>query len=176
MGAIESPRIRRLRADYENVRKLAGNSDFIHIESIAGNPPEKYIIKFTCKGIAHIDSSQAPIISEEHKVKIELHKEYPVKAPYLVWMTDIFHPNFDGPKVCINDQFWSVEQKLEDLILMLGRMIQFQHFNVESKLDGIAASWAAAHRSILPIDNRPLYRGIKDPNSNTTNVIKINIK
>ncbi len=176
MAEKESPRIRILRVDYERVKILINNSDFIHVDKVGGNPPESYLIRFTCKGIAGIDSQGTPIISENHRVMIELHKEYPVKAPHLKWTTPIFHPNFHDSKVCINDNLWSPEQRLDDLIIMLGRMIQFQHYNTESVLNSSAQNWTRMHQNELPLDDRPLHRGVIDKIENNSKIVKIRVR
>ena len=48
-----NPRIRanRLRAEFERVRQLHDNSDLIHIETMAGDPPDHYIIRYTCRNL-----------------------------------------------------------------------------------------------------------------------------
>ena len=176
MAVRESPRIRRLRKDHERLTSLVDNSNLIRVEEAKGNPPETYVIRFTCKGIASIESDGTVAFSENHVVRIELHKEYPVKAPYINWITPIFHPNFNNSRVCFNAQLWSPEQRLDDLVIMLGRMIQFQHFNVDSPLDKSAAIWAKGHKSILPVDNRPLHHGLKDKVESRSPVIKIQVR
>src|SRR5574341_1330118 len=60
-GAVtldQSPRMRRLRADYELMRDLAAHSDLISFEAKPahpGMPPETYIVTFRCKGIVTVD-------------------------------------------------------------------------------------------------------------------------
>ena len=39
----------RLRNDYQRVRDLANRSDLIHIIRTEGDPPEKYLIRYTCR-------------------------------------------------------------------------------------------------------------------------------
>src|SRR5688572_7383772 len=50
----ESPRMRRLRGDYDLMRELAARSDLISFQAFPEKPslpPEKYIVTFKCKGI-----------------------------------------------------------------------------------------------------------------------------
>ena len=41
----------RLNNDHQRIRDLVNRSEFIHIAGIEGDPPEKYVIRFTCKGV-----------------------------------------------------------------------------------------------------------------------------
>ena len=59
----ESPRMRRLRADYDLMTDLAARSDVIRFEARAerlGLPPERYIVTFRCRGIAGVDRKGGP--------------------------------------------------------------------------------------------------------------------
>ena len=50
----QSPRMRRLRADYNLIQELNTRSDLIHVEPVAahpGIPPDRYIVTFLCKSI-----------------------------------------------------------------------------------------------------------------------------
>ena len=69
----------RLRNDHQSIRNLVNRSEFIHLMLAEGNPPEKYWIRFTCKGVESINSSGKPKIREVHDVSVYLHAEYPLK-------------------------------------------------------------------------------------------------
>ena len=51
----------RLRNDYISIRNLVDRSDLIHVRATEGNPPEKYLIRFTCKGVEKVSPSGRPI-------------------------------------------------------------------------------------------------------------------
>ena len=59
-GAVsidQSPRMRRLRADYSRMTDLAAQSKLIEFEAEAprkGLPPERYIVTFKCRGIVSV--------------------------------------------------------------------------------------------------------------------------
>ena len=65
--------------------------------------------------------------------------------------TPVFHPNFDDAGVCVGD-FWAAAERLDDLIVRVGRLIGYQEFNTKSPLNGLAARWAAEHPQFLPVD------------------------
>ena len=77
-------------------------------------------------------------------------------------MTPIFHPNIDetGHHVCID--VWYPSKFLDELCIMLGRMIQYKNFNSYSPLRSDAAIWAVEHEHLLPVDQRPLRRGNRE--------------
>lgn len=152
-------RERRLRSDFERLQNLVQQSDFIEIAKIEGNPPELYVIRFTCKGITRVGALGVPIYSEEHMVGIYLPSAYPTKMPQMRWFTPIFHPNInaEGTFVCID--VWYPTKFLDDLCLMLGRMIQYKNYNPYSPARKDAAQWSVMYPHLFPVDSRPLRRG-----------------
>jgi ubiquitin-protein ligase len=156
-------RDRRLRSDRRRLEELTAASDLIRIVSMAGEPPEDYVIGFACKGLV-APGLAMPQAGEEHQVQVVLPAGYPSAPPQLRWLTPIFHPNVnaEGTRVCID--VWFPSQFLDDLCILLGRMIQYRNYNPYSHLNRDAAIWAATHPHLLPIDRRPLRRGeLADP-------------
>src|SRR5690606_25718005 len=82
----------RLRNDYKRVRELVERSELIHILTTDGDPPERYHIRFTCRGVENINADK-PVYRDVHEVSLYLHAEYPLKQPQMKWLTPIFHPN-----------------------------------------------------------------------------------
>jgi len=78
------------------------------------------------------------------------------------WLTPIFHPNIneEGTWVCVD--VWWPSKFLDDLCIMLGRMIQYKNYNPHNPLRGDAAKWAIEYAHLLPVDKRPLRRGVPD--------------
>ena len=145
----------RLRNDHKRIRDLINRSEFIHIANTDGNPPEKYLIRFTCRGVERIDSNNNPVFRDVHEVSIYLHSEYPLKQPQLKWMTPIFHPNIHiTGAVCIGA--WWPAKTLDELLLTMGEMVQYKNVDPKDPMNSRAASWAMRNKSIFPIDGRPL--------------------
>src|SRR5882762_10011472 len=147
-----SPRIRRLKLDYDQmVEKLAG-WPLIQITGTAGMPPEVYRFAYYIKGLFVAANGE---IQErlQHHLEVNLSLGYPRRAPQCRMLTPVFHPNFDDSTVCIGD-FWAASEGLDDLIIRIGRMIAYQEYNTKSPLNGLAAKWAEQHASLLPIDAR----------------------
>lgn len=148
-------RAKRLRAEYERVRKLHDSGGLIAIEGVLGDPPDRYLIRFTCRGIAQVVGDR-PIYSDLHRVALALTSTYPTTQPLMEWLTPIFHPNIraDGQEVCIGT--WFPAKTLDQLLLMLGEMIQYKNYASYDPLHLEASLWAMAHKELLPVDNRPL--------------------
>lgn len=163
---------------------LAARSSFIQIHPVEvqrGWPPEKYIITYTCRGIASIDKNQAPQVSEFHQVSMYMGSDYPLKEPYLRWLTPIWHPNIDHQEphhVCTNNvQNWFAAKPLAELVLAMGEMVQYKQYHAKwvspFPLDRAAADWVlevAEPQGIVgqnkPFDDRPLLKAQRMRNRN----------
>src|SRR3990172_9537743 len=72
MTVGESPRSRRLKADYQLMQELAARRDMITIRSICARPnlpAERYIVSFTCKSIVDVDRQGNPKFGNHHQVE-----------------------------------------------------------------------------------------------------------
>lgn len=145
----------RLNNDYRKVKALVDSSDLIQLVRTEGNPPDKYLIRFTCRGVEGITGNGSPVIREVHEVSIYLHAEYPLKQPQLKWQTPIFHPNIHNTgAVCIGA--WWPAKTLDELILSMGDMIQYKNLDPKDPMNSKAASWALRNKYRFPIDDRDL--------------------
>lgn len=169
-------RYARLAIEYTKLMNLAARSNFITIQPVEvqpGWPPEKYIITYSCRGIASIDSQGLPQASDFHQVSMYMGSDYPLKEPYLRWLTPIWHPNIDHLEphhVCTNNvQNWFAAKPLAELVLAMGEMVQYKHYHAKwispFPLDRAAAEWVlevAEPKGIVgphkPFDERPLLR------------------
>lgn len=148
-------RERRLRNDHNKLLELVRRSELIHIVETEGDPPDKYRIRFTCRGVEKLNPSEKPVYRELHEVIIYLHAEYPMKQPQLKWMTPIFHPNIHRTgAVCIGA--WWPAKTLDELLLTLGEMVQYKNYNPLDPMNSLAATWVMRHKHLLPVDDRPL--------------------
>jgi ubiquitin-protein ligase len=174
-GAIsinQSPRMRRLRADYQHMQELVSRSDLITFKASSarrGLPPERYIVTYTCKGITSVDKNGKPKIGNKHQVEIYLHNQYPQRWPGMKWMTPIWHPNINhiNGTVCIDAAWWTASRSLDRLVIMIGEMVQYKNFHDDPTKppfpwDPEAARWCRAYRikhpNAFPVDKRELLR------------------
>ena len=168
----ESPRMRRLKADYELMQDLAARTDMISFVAQSPRPnlpPERYIVTFKCKSISNVDRQGNPIYSEHHQVEIYLHNQYPQRWPGMKWMTPIWHPNINhlNGSVCIDAAWWTASRSLDRLVIMLGEMLQYKNYHDDPTKppfpwDPEAARWSREYRkthpNIFPVDKRELMR------------------
>ena len=149
-----SPRIRRLKLDYDQmVQKFAG-WPLIQVTGKAGMPPEVYRFAYNIKGLFVSPTGEIRERAQHH-LEVNLSLGYPRRAPQCRMLTPVFHPNFDDSTVCIGD-FWAASEGLDDLIIRIGRMIAYQEYNTKSPLNGLAAKWAEQHAKFFPIDARDI--------------------
>jgi ubiquitin-protein ligase len=168
----QSPRMRRLRGDYERMRELEGRSSLIEFEAQSirkGVPPERYIVTFRCKSIVGINKKGEPKFGNRHQVEVYLHNQYPQRWPGLKWLTPIWHPNINhiNGSVCIDAAWWTAARSLDKLIVMMGEMLQYKNFHDDPTKppfpwDPEAARWCRAYRkkhpNAFPVDKRELLR------------------
>lgn len=168
----ESPRMRRLRADYELMQELSARSDMISVTAQAPRPnlpPERYIVTFKCKSIAGVDKNGNPKFADRHQVEIYLHNQYPQRWPGMKWLTPIWHPNINhlNGSVCIDAAWWTASRSLDRLVIMLGEMLQWKNYHDDPTKppfpwDADAARWSREYRkthpNAFPVDSRELMR------------------
>jgi len=168
----ESPRMRRLRADYELMQELSARTDMISVTAQAPRPnmpPERYIVTFKCKSIVGVDQSGNPKFADRHQVEIYLHNQYPQRWPGMKWLTPIWHPNINhlNGSVCIDAAWWTASRSLDRLVIMLGEMLQWKNFHDDPTKppfpwDADAARWSREYRkthpNAFPVDLRELMR------------------
>ncbi len=148
-------RERRLRNDYRKILELVNRSEFIHVVDTDGDPPDRYRIRFTCRGVERVTGNNQPVYRDIHEVTIYLHAEYPLKQPQLKWLTPIFHPNIHVTgAVCIGA--WWPAKTLDELLLTMGEMIQYKNVDPKDPMNSRAAVWALRHKASFPVDDRPL--------------------
>ena len=148
-------RMRRIMADYEQVRKDFLNHKNIVVTPIGDEPPEKYHITYYVKGIFRKPDGSIQVLNK-HEVEIELHADYPRYKPMCKILTPIWHPNFKDSQICIGD-IWGAGESLSDIIVNIGDMIQYKEWNAFSPLSAEAAQWAIENKHLFPIGSDDLY-------------------
>ncbi len=125
-----------------------------------GTAPEKYLILYTCKGLV---KSKEEIISQSsrHMMEVVFGWRYPTEPPTFIWHTDIWHPNFKTPYICIQGRSFAVGLTLDQIVPEVGRMIQYQNYNLKDPLNREAAEWAGKNPRLFPVDDRDIMDGRK---------------
>ena len=147
-------RIRRLKADAEQVSRAFADFPLINVRMADGDPPELYQIDYYIRGLTR-GAGGTPVYRDQHRIEIQLTREYPRQSPKCKMLTPIFHPNIEPAAICVGDH-WTAGERLVDLIVRIGEMITYQAYNIKSPLDGEAAMWVDQNSRHLPIDSRDL--------------------
>jgi ubiquitin-protein ligase len=145
-----NPRLRRLQADYDDVRETFSGHPHVTVSPVGSRrPPESYRVVYRLRGL--VLEGEQPNYRDLHEVEIMLPRHYPAEKPYVVPLTPVFHPNIRD-YYCIAD-YWAAGTSLTDVIIKLGDMIQWRVYNPASPLDAIAARWASEQEpsGIFPI-------------------------
>ncbi len=156
-----SVRDKRLNNDFEKLKSLKLSSPFVDFISF-GDPPERYIVTLTCRGLEWDNKSEKPVVREHHEFEIYLPRQYPTGKPYAKWLTPIFHPNImpaDYEKnpgfVCIGS--WVPAQSLSELVVKIAEMVQYKNYEATyDRLNVEAAEWALQNIHLFPIDKRDI--------------------
>ena len=158
MFSQNSPRNRRLKADFEAIKQLDQQSSILSFES-KRNPPEKYLLTFRGLGVWRMQSGEIAL-RDVHQVAIELAAAYPRLIPNMAWKTPIFHPNISSSGViCLGGYGtnWVPSLTLDELCGMLWDMIRYKNFDTESPYNKDAAIWAKTTTQFdFPLDHRPI--------------------
>lgn len=120
-----------------------------------GEPPEKYLVVYHCKGLVRTEDKRI-IEQYEHAMEVVFGWGYPAEPPVFIWLTNIWHPNFRRPYICIEGHSFAVGLTLDQIVLEVGRMIQYQNYNIQDPLNAEAAEWASRNLPRFPIDDRDI--------------------
>ena len=123
-----------------------------------GKAPEKYLVGFHCAGIERTRDGEI-VQRNWHVMEVIFALDYPSRNPRFIWMTPIWHPNIAQPYLCIEGRPFPISVSLDQVCLEVGRMIQYQNYDVMDKLNPMAAQWAVENRDKLPVDTRNLVDG-----------------
>jgi hypothetical protein len=138
---------------------LASESDILDLAPVPPFPPQCYLARFTCRGLA--GRSATSLNSVEHiVVGIRFPNDYlrrklnPVEVITLLEPVDLWHSNVNAPFVCVGD--WVPGTPLTDLLHQLYEIFSWQKKNTVHGLNPLAMEWALQHADELPLDRRPL--------------------
>jgi len=145
-------RVRRLRADAEQMAQTFNGAVPIRLKAAVGDPPETYQLEYFVRGLEPGKGGE-PVFRDSHLVEIQLTSDYPRLSPHCRMLTPIFHPNIDAQTICVGDH-WTAGERLVDLAIRIGEMIAYQAYNIKSPLNGEAAMWADLNNDKIPTDAR----------------------
>lgn len=151
---MQNVRLRRLKADYDALRRLAHLHPRIEIEGVFGNPPERYRLRLKVKSLR--ERGEMIETATEHRLEVMMPQGYPRDAPMFRMLTPVFHPNIAPHAVCIGDN-WTAGEPIDQLVQRVGEILAYQSYNTKSPLNGRAAQWVDEHRDRLPVDPEEFF-------------------
>lgn len=126
-----------------------------------GRPPEKYLISYSCTGLERLKDGTFQERSK-HLMEVVFGWRYPSERPSFIWLTNIWHPNFRTPYICLEGRPFAVGLPLTKIVQEVGRMIQYQNYNIHSPLNHDAAEWASQTTHQFPVDKRDILDGRRE--------------
>lgn len=146
---MSTVRLRRLQADFHNLRDYARRHPRLQLVQHDGDPPERYHVQYRIRSL--VQKGDQLEEADEHLVEIVLPRNYPRTPPQCRMLTPIFHPNIAPHAICIGDH-WSAGEPLVSIVARIGELLAYQSYNTKSPLNGEAARWTAANIERLPLD------------------------
>jgi ubiquitin-protein ligase len=153
---------------------------FLPVEDFArrypGKAPEQYAIMYHCNTLIKGADDEEPIVGTNTIVEVVFDMEWPMEPPWLILIRnlswgakEIWHPNIRGTSICLVDgRPFAPSRTLTEIITVIGRLLQFQSYNLDNPLNGPATDWAEKHEDIFPVDDRDLMDSTRRLNKQPT--------
>jgi len=155
----ESPRDRRLKTDFQALKRLKAVSSILDFKCEDASP-QRYLVNFSGRGLFYNKALNKVEALDRHQVEIKLGVSYPRNKPELKWKTPIFHPNISAlGQVCLGGYGtnWVPSLNLDELCEMLWDMIRYANFDTKSPYNYKAARWVEQQSLFqFPLDERSL--------------------
>jgi len=153
-----------LERQLDSGMQLAAASDLLELAPVWGEPPQRYIARFRCRGL--VRTTEGDIVeADDFAVGITFPDDYlrcadPARVVTWLGPRNVFHPNISdrAPVVCVGRL--SPGTELVDLLFQLFEMITWRKVTMreDDALNPAACAWARNHRDRFPVDTRPLKR------------------
>jgi hypothetical protein len=158
-----------LRRQLEESQALAAASDRVRIEPLGHPVPDRYLVRFDCKGLVR-ERDGSVREAERFEVGIRFPPDYlrhADPAQVLTWLgpANVHHPNISDlvPVICIGEI--KAGTPLVTLVERCYQVITYQKVTTVlwNTLNPRAAVWAARAQGRFPVDPRPLRNGSLAP-------------
>jgi ubiquitin-protein ligase len=154
---FDSPRIRRLRRDFDEMKVLASESSILEFDAKPPAPTE-YKLTFHGNGLANADT-----ISNKHVINLQLGTQYPSGLPSIRFLTPIIHPNISNGSPCFGTFVMNPNVRLVELVEILWDMTRMSTYNPYGGY-GDKNVWQALRKQFdFPVDKRILRDKVSVP-------------
>ncbi|MEX2175065.1 MAG: ubiquitin-conjugating enzyme E2 [Pirellulaceae bacterium] len=156
----EPSRDDRLQTDLAALQSLDAASTVFSLET-TGDPPDRYTITFSGKGLGRDASSQSDVaLVELHRIDLRMPYAYPQSPPDIRWITPIMHPNvsFSGfVNLADIGIVWTRELPIELVVERLWDVARGEFLNHDKATNYAAKNWYEKECQFeLPVDRRSL--------------------
>jgi len=157
-----------LKRQYEEGAALARSSDLLELHPMGGDPPDRYVARFRCKGLIRSQTGEV-VEADCFEVGVWFPSDYLRRAePFrvLTWLGpfDVFHPNIGdkAPFICLGKL--KPNTPLTDILYQCFEIITYNKVTMreDDALNADACVWARENQHKFPIDRRPLKRRTLD--------------
>ncbi len=161
----KNPFYKRLAKAHMSIAEI--DSDVIkwEVNNTRGNfkIPCEYLIHFFFKSTVGINEDQSPVYGYKHTAKITLPPKYPIEAPELYMVSNLWHPNIKSEgkykgRICGNTKGFGMSYDLELLIIRIGEILQYKNYHAVHTPpfpeDVHAANWVTEYAEPNDIVNK----------------------
>ena len=141
-----------LRNQLEEGLALAASSDLVQLLPLSGDPPQKYLVEFRCKGLVERDGQA--VETNRFITGIWFPPDYqrrvnPYQVITLLEPRNLWHPNYDPKQrvICIGDI--PPGTSLTSIIYQLFEIFTYQRVTMreDDALNWLACAWARKNTS-----------------------------
>lgn len=147
MGFFDDPHTRRLRKDFEEMKRLREESSILEFTT-KGDPPDHYDIVFHGR---HLMRMRPVKFSDTARMVIKLGLEYPRHYPDARWTTEILHSNiFSSGTPCYGHFQMNPSVSLVQFVELMWDYTRMSTFNVNSSEPPGTQAWLEFFKSLPP--------------------------
>ena len=142
--------------------EMSAHSDLVQIHAVEGDPPDRYLARFRCKGLVrdsdgaiheHDDFTFGIWFPEDYLRRVEARLVVAMAPPWNVW-----HPNvtYGAPFICPGHLVPGT--CLRDIVHQIFDVLTYNKWAAHDPLNEAAAQFARTEKHRFPIDRRPFRR------------------
>jgi hypothetical protein len=150
-----------LERQFEQIQDLAAHSDVVEILRHGPPPPDRYILRFHCKGL--VRTAEGIGQADHFDFGIHFPPDYlrrieVAEVITMLWPPEIFHPNCRFPFICVGRM--RPGTGIRDIAYQLYEMMTYNRvvMREDDALDHAACAWARQNQDRFPLEVRPLRR------------------